>query len=451
MNRLVVDEVDDAVGLSALSSEWAALFESVPRASPFLSPDWALTWQATLGNGSQPRVLCARDDGQLVGLLALSEKTHGRFGKAVRRLVFLGEETVAADGLDILARPELEREVAAALLSRLASDEAIDVLDLEGIPADSPTLQLLAWHFANDGQRRYVLSPHEVCPYLELDGSWDAVLARTRRPHQFGRLLRTLGGPGRFELRTITEPGEVGEALERLLTLHEKRWAVQGGSDAMSRPAVREFHRELVRRLATRGMVRFEELWVDGGCRASYYGFGRGDRYWLYQSGFDSNWAKRSVAFVRLGLSIREATDRGVKFYDFLRGTENYKFDWATGARVTVRVRAISHRRAARFFAARQQLRLAAELAAEAIVPDRSLDLLRRWRRAKQKREITPHPDPPPQGGREIQDLSPQRGREIRDFSPQGGREIQDLSPLRAREIKDLSPQGAREIQLENG
>jgi CelD/BcsL family acetyltransferase involved in cellulose biosynthesis len=413
MSRLVVDEVDDLGGLSALSAEWEALFDSVPRAAPFLSPDWALTWQATLGNGSQPRVLCAREDGQLVGLLALSEKTHAGFGTAVRRLVFLGEETVAADGLDILARPGLERDVAAALLSRLAADKSLDVLDLEGIPADSETLQLLAWHFANDRQRRYVLSPHEVCPYLELDGSWDEVLGRTRRPNQFGRLVRTLGGPDRFELRTVTEPGEVGAALERLLKLHEKRWAVQGGSDAMSRPSVREFHRELVRRFATHGMARFEELWVDGACRASYYGFGRGDRYWLYQSGYDTDWAKRSVAFVRLGLSIREAVDRGIKFYDFLRGTENYKFDWATGARVTMRVQAVGRRRSARFFVARQQLRLAAEMAAEAIVPGRSLDVLRRWRRARQKGEInphpspplqeaTPHPDPPPQGGREV-------------------------------------------------
>jgi len=161
---------------------------------------------------------------------------------------------------------------------------------------------------------------------------------------------------------------------------------------------VREFHRELVRRFATHGMARFEELWVDGACRASYYGFGRGDRYWLYQSGYDTDWAKRSVAFVRLGLSIREAVDRGIKFYDFLRGTENYKFDWATGARVTMRVQAVGRRRSARFFVARQQLRLAAEMAAEAIVPGRSLDVLRRWRRARQKGEINPHPSPPPEG-----------------------------------------------------
>ena len=388
MNRLAVDDVRGAAGLAALRVEWEELFESVPRASPFLSPEWALTWQELLAEGSVPRVLCARRDGRLVGVLALSEREHwAGLGRPVKRLAFLAEQNVGADGLDVLALPGFERDAASAMLARLAADSSVDVLDLEGLPGESPTLQLLAWNFGNDRRRSYTLAPSQVCPYLDLGGSWEEMLGRTKRPQQFARLLRELGRRDGFEVRSVTEPGMVGGALDRLFQLHDRRWAFQGGSDAFARQSVREFHRRFVERIAARRMVRFEELWVEGACRASWYGFGRADRYWAYQSGYDPAWSKHSVAFVRLGISVQEAAGRGVRFYDFLRGPETYKFDWASGARVTMRVVAVRSRRAARFLMRRRGLRLATEQAAEAVLSERSLEWMRRLRRARHRRQ----------------------------------------------------------------
>jgi CelD/BcsL family acetyltransferase involved in cellulose biosynthesis len=155
--------------------------------------------------------------------------------------------------------------------------------------------------------------------------------------------------------------------------------------------------------LAQGGMVRFEELWAEGECRATYYGFERGDHYWLYQTGYDPGWAKKSVAFVRMGLSIKEAAARGVRCYDLLRGTETYKFDWAAGARVTLSAQVVAHRRAARLLASARQLRGATETAVEAIFPARSLDVLRQWRRARQRRKDAPTRALPRTRGREIE------------------------------------------------
>ena len=335
-----------------------------------------------------PRVLCARRDGRLVGVLALSEREHwAGLGRPVKRLAFLAEQNVGADGLDVLALPGFERDAASAMLARLAADSSVDVLDLEGLPGESPTLQLLAWNFGNDRRRSYTLAPSQVCPYLDLGGSWEEMLGRTKRPQQFARLLRELGRRDGFEVRSVTEPGMVGGALDRLFQLHDRRWAFQGGSDAFARQSVREFHRRFVERIAARRMVRFEELWVEGACRASWYGFGRADRYWAYQSGYDPAWSKHSVAFVRLGISVQEAAGRGVRFYDFLRGPETYKFDWASGARVTMRVVAVRSRRAARFLMRRRGLRLATEQAAEAVLSERSLEWMRRLRRARHRRQ----------------------------------------------------------------
>ena len=385
MSGLTVGVVRGLDGFQSLRPEWEALFDAVPSASPFLSHAWMAAWQATVGSGGVPLIICARDGGRLVGLLALSERSSATLGKPLRRVSFMGERVVAADGLDVLTLPQLARPAAGAIIVRLAA-EPIDLLVLDGLPPDSPTLQLLAWQLGSDGRRAYTLSTHQICPYLDLSVGWEGILSTSRRPRQFGKLLRTVSGLDGFDTRTVTEPGQVGGALERLLELHDKRWAVQGGSDAMSLPSVRDFHRRIVPALAERGMVRFEELWVEGACRASYYGFGRGDHYWLYQAGYDPGWAKKSVAFVRMSLSIKEAADRGVTHYDLLRGTETYKFDWAAAARVTLRVQAVARRPAARLLVSAGQLRIATEIVAEAVVPSRSLDVIRHWRRSRQRK-----------------------------------------------------------------
>jgi len=386
-SQLSVDVLRGVDALASLRGEWDELFEAVPSASPFLTYSWMAAWQATVGAGREPLLLCAREGGRLVGLLALSERTSTAVGTAVRRVSFMGERIVAADGLDVLARPPCARPAAAAIVARLAA-EPIDLLALDGLPADSPLLALLAWQLGSDGRRGYTLSTHQICPFLDLSAGWEGTLAKSRRPHQFGRLLRAVSGLDGFETRSVSEPALVGAALERLLALHDQRWAEQGGSDAMTLPSVRDFHRRLVPALAQRGMVRFEELWVEGACRASYYGFERGDHYWLYQTGYDPGWAKKSVAFIRMGLSIKEAAERGVRWYDLLRGTETYKFDWAGGARVTLSAQAVARRPAARLLASARQLRAATESAAEAVFPARSLDALRHWRRSRQRREL---------------------------------------------------------------
>ncbi len=388
MSLLTVEEVAGADAFDRLRADWQALFSAAAGASPFLSWEWIASWHRWLGGGRTARLFCARRGADLVGLLPLTEaRCWGTRPGQVRTLSFLGERLVGGDYLDVLAAPGWEAAATSAIFDYLARDASFDVLDLDGLAGDSRSLSLLAWRFGVDPRYQIDLRPGQICPYLTLDGDWDATLRRTRRPHQFSRVLRELRSLPGFETRTATTPQEIGPALERLLALHAKRWSRQGGSDAMARPAVKAFHRDAALRLARAGIARIEELWVDGACRASYYGMQSGSRYHLYQSGFDIEWAKRSVAFIRLGLSIQEAANRGVMTYDFLRGNETYKFDWANATRVTVRVQVARRSLAPAIFLTRRELRAAAKLALKAGLPARGLEWLRRQRRSWEQRQ----------------------------------------------------------------
>jgi CelD/BcsL family acetyltransferase involved in cellulose biosynthesis len=158
-----------------------------------------------------------------------------------------------------------------------------------------------------------------------------------------------------FAFRSVTDPAEALAAFERFLRLHEARWAEAGGSEMTGHARLQGFHRVLVARFAAAGLLRFDELWVEGACRASIYGLEHQGRYYFYNSGYDQTWRNASVGLVGLGLSLEAALARGNLAYDFLRGTESYKFDWAGATRTTMAVRLTTPRLRARAFSLWQQ------------------------------------------------------------------------------------------------
>ena len=109
-------------------------------------------------------------------------------------------------------------------------------------------------------------------------------------------------------------------------------------------------------RLAEAGFLRFEELWLEGQCVASIYGLDDGQQFCYYNSGYDQAWKQASPGMVLLGLSIEAACERGVKRYDFLRGDESYKFDWANATRATVQVTIARRNAASTVLLAQEQL-----------------------------------------------------------------------------------------------
>ena len=389
MRKLVVEEMSGPKALSSLETEWRALFDET-NASPFLSWEWISAWHKWLGRGKRPRLLCARKDGALVGLLALGEEERwlkGMFAR-IRRISFLGEQLGGSDYLDVLALPGYEQECANALFGHLAEHIKFDILELDGLPCDSPSVPWLAWRFGGDTNFKYRLEPRYVCPQVRLDQSLEELMRSSSRSTYLSRSLRRLRRLPGYDHRVITDPDQAEEAFERFLALHELSWASRGGSSATGLQSLKDFHRDVVVRLASAGRLRFEEIWIDGACRASFYGIGRGERYCYYLSGYDPAWSKYSLGFTVIGLSIAGAVERGVKFYDLLRGAESYKFFWANETRATFAVQVASDSLPARLAVVCDHVAETARAAAQTFLPAWALASWRRGRQAWARRSM---------------------------------------------------------------
>ena len=73
-------------------------------------------------------------------------------------------------------------------------------------------------------------------------------------------------------------------------------------------------------------MLRLSFLELGGVRVAACASFDYRDEYLLYNSGYDPAYSHLSVGFVGKALSIKDAIGRGRKSFDFLRGSERYKY-----------------------------------------------------------------------------------------------------------------------------
>ena len=254
-----------------------------------------------------------------------------------------------------------------------------DELDLDGLLPDDPLLTAVSGHLAPDQVTR---SPRYSCPHIKLAGDFESYLAGLPEGtgQQWKRRLRWLEKRPGFAIETLTTPAELDRGLTTLFALHHRRWAVEGGSDAIDGPDVEAFHRRAARALAEDGWARLYLLNVEGETRAALYGFRHGDRFAFYQAGYDPDWRQRSVGTVLLGHIVQRCFAEGVAEYDFLRGSEPYKLKWANGARQTVRLRARDSSLRARLHDTGRTLYWRLREASKRALPPETLEWARRTR-----------------------------------------------------------------------
>jgi CelD/BcsL family acetyltransferase involved in cellulose biosynthesis len=385
--------VRDVAEMAALRAEWHELNEIARAGCLFLSPDWLDPWWRAFGQGRELRIIAVREGGKLIGLWPLFSERVRLGGVEVVRIAFLGDGHTGCDYLDVLAAPGREREVLEASLRALGELEW-DLCDLDGLWRESPTALQLAQRFPSS---RRVISGHAglggpvrrvmrdgrvrfVCPHIPLNGTYQEYLAVLGRRENLRRREKWLFRQPGVSIEVARTPEEARTAVERFLALHRARWAEEGGSDGLADDRHEAFHRSVTRQLAERGWLRMYTLFAARRPIASVYGVVHRGKFLYYQSGYDPNWASRSVGLVLLARTVSDAFAESLSDFDFLRGDEGYKGEWARGERWTIQVRLW---RGARGRAARAALQAAvfARETVKAALPRRAVDLVRKTRR----------------------------------------------------------------------
>jgi CelD/BcsL family acetyltransferase involved in cellulose biosynthesis len=319
--------VEDIDSLAPHLDAWDAL--AVTAGKPFCAPGWMLSWwRGARSERTRLRVILifeqeAREQNN-------SEQSDGKEqGRLVAVAPFFASTTFAlvelrlfgagfSHRIGVLAQDGAQERVAPVLAAALAAQRPASVV-FEGVEAGDPWPDLVAANWPARIPPRLRTDGDLKAPVIELDGDYEAWLARRER--RFRKESRRLGR--RLEEERVS--GRIAcdeQSIDALLALHHARWAERGGSNvgedarAVLLAAAAELPqpRLFVALLESPTGAVSAELVLRAGTAAAFWG-----------GGFDPGWAQYGPGMQTMLLALDHLARDGVAVADLGGGAHPYK------------------------------------------------------------------------------------------------------------------------------
>lgn len=336
-----------------------AAFNALAHGVAFRQHEWLTAWWRNFRDPGDelfvPAVYDAED--QLVGLAPWYRTRDRWLGRVVR---FLGSGCVCSEYLSLLAAPERERQVVGHIAEWLTGQAAAqwDLLDFDGVAQDDCLLGQLADDLSI-AKHAVFRRARQRTWRLTLPATWDDLLARLSKSRR-GKIRamdRRFLESGRAIVRSADDDKSLPEGLAVLHRLHQARRESRGDGGCFTLPRFKRFLEDAADRLQQSGQLRLLWLEVEGQPAAVEFDLLGSDTLYYYQTGMNPELSEISPGWLLQIASLKRAIDDGLRYFDFLRGDEEYKATWGAEPRPLVQIRIAARRPIARF---RQSLWVAA-------------------------------------------------------------------------------------------
>jgi CelD/BcsL family acetyltransferase involved in cellulose biosynthesis len=337
MQLNVIQTVEE---FDSLADEWNDLLSQSASHVPFLRHEYLKTWWRTLGGGEWSHgelyIATARQPtGELSGIAPLFI-TENREGEPA--LMLLGSIEIS-DYLDVIARPDDLPVFIDCLLEHLSSlkTPSWQVIDWYNLLEDSPTLQALQVITSRHGWQMHQERLHH-CPYIPLPGDWETYLAGLdkKQRHEIRRKMRRVESaetPVRF--RIVDGNDNLEAEVDAFLDL----MAQDPDKQAFLTDVMRSQMHLAVQAAQRAGWLQLAFLEVDGEKAAGYLNFDYANHIWVYNSGINFEYSAYSPGWVLLSYLLQWANEHRRERFDFMRGSEDYKYRFGGVDRFVVRVK----------------------------------------------------------------------------------------------------------------
>ncbi len=312
-----------------LSEAWNTLVLAMENPEVFFTYQWALAASRGFQTRLSPLLFLMHDSGQLAGVVALAIDPN-----APGAAFFLTSST--ADYCDIVSAPANRKAVLLALLQEFQNLSLTDLV-LANVPADSATLQELpgvaeSRHFYLTSRTAY------NCGVIQLEGEEqrEALLRTLAGRGREKRALKKLSTLGAVKVIHLTEPEQIGESLESIVSAQISRFLASNRVSPLVGPERRTFLRQLSDLLSHSGWLKISQLEIDGHPVAWNYGFRFGGSWFWYLPTFQMEYEHVSPGSCLLRLMVEEgARDASLRWLDLGLGDEPYKERFANNTRQT--------------------------------------------------------------------------------------------------------------------
>ncbi len=285
----------------------------------FILPAWIQTWWNTVTPDNA--ILAIRSVWAGEELLGISPLF---VADSTARL--LGSPDVC-DYLDFIIIPGREKEFFDALLPSLA---AAGIKQLE-LKSQRPEASVFEGFFASDNHERFSgeFKRENESSEITLPEDWEGYLnlLSKKQRHEVRRKLRKLENETEsFNYRVIGSGSEdSGAEVAAFFPQFLELFRENPDKEDFLTDKMKSYFAALVETTAAVGLARFGLLEIDGQLAATILYFTYQGRYYLYNSGYRSDYSPLSAGLISKILCIKESIESGTQIFDFLKGPEIYK------------------------------------------------------------------------------------------------------------------------------
>ena len=295
---------------------WQNLLSNCTVDTLFNTPQWQKVWWEQFGNGAEMLMLCLEEAQGVEGLAPMVRRNG--------TISLIGDQDVC-DYNDFLVSKGAESRFYPSLLDHLDTEQW-EIINLPSLPEHSPTLTFLPG-LARERGYAVEVEQEDVAPGVGLPSTWDAyleILSKKNR-HELRRKFRRLYTSGQeSHYYKLCGRDEIETSLEDFFQL--MRDSKQEKNHFLN--STREgFFKNIAREMASIGVLRLFFLEMNGERVASAMCFDYGPARLLYNSGFNPAYGYYSVGLLLKALCLRDAIEDSKAYFDFLRGSEPYKYD----------------------------------------------------------------------------------------------------------------------------
>jgi CelD/BcsL family acetyltransferase involved in cellulose biosynthesis len=330
--------------LAALKDDYGQVLQASANKLPFSLHEWHMAWcEHFLESRSHLKTTrhfyAVRDaDGRCVAILPfiLTKRSVGPI--RISSLDLVGSDPGLTEIRGPIIRPGFEARVAWVMQRELATLRSVDWVRWNNI--NGPFGDALAI-----ASRLQTERPVKVY-ILDLPPTWELLRAGLKRNirESIRHCYNSLKRDGiSFEFKVADTADSIHAGLDRYFALHEMRAKLQGTvahRNTFRNERMRNFFRDICRRLAPLGAVRLFQLIINGEVVAARAAFVVDDCLYLYFSGFDPKWGDYGVMTTTLVEAIKYALLHQMKTVNFSTGHDISKSRW--GVREVSLDRAVS-------------------------------------------------------------------------------------------------------------
>ncbi len=321
---MTIDLIQSYAEFLTLKEDWNSLLTHSASHVPFLRHEYLANWWQTLGGGEW-------ENGNLAVLLYRDEKNTlegiAPFFLNQEKILFLGSFEIS-DYLDFIAPPNVLPALISETIKMLSSDEFPEwrTLDLYNIPENSPSIPLLR-QAAQEAGFKAQLEIIQPAPAISLPTSWQEYLDSLddRYRHEIERKNRKAEGyflP--VDWYIVDNDQNIENELDDFLGL------------MANNPEKESFLTDpMIKQIKMSALAAHQEGWLQlafmvvGDIKAAgYLNFDFDGKIWVYNSGINPLFENISPGWVLLSKLIEWSIQEGRTGFDFMRGDEEYKFQF---------------------------------------------------------------------------------------------------------------------------